>query len=282
LIDIGQADLNYQKQSSQGLQQGEWNIGGISPIMCASQCGHDELVKYLLSKNVNISLTDQGGNTALGVFQGNGQAYYICSQSHPSVFTIKQSQVSISPTETRKRFHVFAGFGNYSNGSSVIVKCNSFVYIGIGGVNPDNYPAFFSQAQIVITPIKIFTADYGIDLRTVGPQSIKIAPPTDNTEALHTLSFCNTKGYTPLDILSFCNKFKIRCFVYYLKMERFITNKDNNIVFNPNSPAFVYYFNDEHIYLINDKQMRHSLLNNNSSKSDIISLLSRLSIVKMN
>ncbi len=34
-------------------------------------------------------------------------------------------------------------------------------------------------------------------------------------------------------------------------MERFITNKDNNmIVYNPNLPAFVYYFNDEHIYLI--------------------------------
>ena len=33
-------------------------------------------------------------------------------------------------------------------------------------------------------------------------------------------------------------------------MERFITNTDMNIVFNPNLPAFVYYFNDEHIYLI--------------------------------
>ena len=97
---------------------------------------------------------------------------------------------------------------------------------------------------------------------------------TDNTQALDTLSFCNTKGYTPLDILTFCIKFKIRCFGYNFKMERFITNKDNNIVFNPNLPAFVYYFNDEHIYLINDKQMRHSLLNNNSTKSDIISLLS--------
>ncbi len=75
------------------------------------------------------------------------------------------------------------------------------------------------------------------------------------------LSFCNTKGYTPSDILSFCNKFKIRCFGYNFKMERFITNKDINIVFNPNLPAFVYYFNDEHIYLINDKQMRHTLLN---------------------
>ena len=35
-----------------------------------------------------------------------------------------------------------------------------------------------------------------------------------------------SKGYTPLDILSFCNKFKIRCFGYNFKMERFITNKD--------------------------------------------------------
>jgi glycosyltransferase involved in cell wall biosynthesis len=98
---------------------------------------------------------------------------------------------------------------------------------------------------------------------------------TDNTEPLDILSFCNTKGYTPLDILSFCNKFKIRCFGYNFKMERFITNTDKNIVFNPNLPAFVYYFKDEHIYLINDKQMRHSLLNDNSSKSDIISLLSK-------
>jgi hypothetical protein len=122
-------------------------------------------------------------NTTLRTFQGNGEAYYIGSQSKPSEFIIQQSQVSISPTDTRKRFHVFAGFGNYSNGSSVIVKCNSFVYTGIGGVNPNNYPAISSQAQITITPVKIFTADYSIDLRTIGPQSIKIAPPTDNTEA---------------------------------------------------------------------------------------------------
>ena len=129
------------------------------------------------------TLRFKGGGTTLRTFQGNGEAYFIGSQSQPSEFIIQQSQVSISPTDTRKRFHVFAGFGNYSNGSSVIVKCNSFIYIGIGGVNPNNYPAISSQAQIVITPVKIFTADYSIDLRTIGPQSIKIAPPTDNTEA---------------------------------------------------------------------------------------------------
>ncbi len=38
-----------------------------------------------------------------------------------------------------------------------------------------------------------------------------------------------SKGYTLLDIFSFCNKLKIRCFGYNLKMERFITKKDNNI-----------------------------------------------------
>jgi hypothetical protein len=51
-----------------------------------------------------------------------------------------------------------------------------------------------------------------------------------------------SKGYTPLDILSLCNKFKFRGCGYNFKMERFITNKDNHIVFNPNVPAFVYYF----------------------------------------
>ena len=181
---------------------GSWGWGETNPGLYYVYVGHyttandastsDMLLEFVghsywdnpgKGQDSMTSLRFKGGNTALGVFQGNGQAYYIGSQSHPSVFIIKQSQVSISPTETRKRFHVFAGFGNYSNGSSVIVKCNSFVYIGIGGVNPDNYPAIFSQAQIVITPIKIFTADYGIDLRTVGPQSIKIAPPTDKTEA---------------------------------------------------------------------------------------------------
>ena len=85
------------------------------------------------------------------------------------------------------------------------------------------------------------------------------------------------KGYTPLNISSFCIKFKILCFGYDYKMERFMTNneKEYDIKFNYNLPAFVFYFNDNHIYLINDKQMRHSLLNNNGNKSDIISLLSK-------
>ena len=85
------------------------------------------------------------------------------------------------------------------------------------------------------------------------------------------------KGYTPLNILSFCIRFKIPCFGYNYKMEKFITNndKDYDIKFNYNLPSFVFYFNDNHIYLINDKQMRHSLLNNNGNKSDIISLLSK-------
>ncbi len=51
---------------------------------------------------------------------------------------------------------------------------------------------------------------------------------------------------------------------------------------NPNLPAFVYYFNDVHIHLINDKQMRNSLLNNNSTKSDIISLLSKERTIEEN
>ena len=69
------------------------------------------------------------------------------------------------------------------------------------------------------------------------------------------------KGYTPLHILYFCNKFKIPCYGYNYKMEKFITNsdKDNSINFNYNLPAFAFYFNDNHIYLINDKKMRHSL-----------------------
>ena len=124
------------------------------------------------------------GNASAGsLFKGNGQAYYIGAQSQPFSFIIQQSQISISPTETRTRYHVFACFGNYSNGSSVIIKCNSFIYVGTGGVNPANFPSVSSQAQITITPVKICSADYAIDLRSIGPQSIKIAPPTDNTEA---------------------------------------------------------------------------------------------------
>ncbi len=83
------------------------------------------------------------------------------------------------------------------------------------------------------------------------------------------------KGYIPLDILYFCNKFKIPCYGYDYKMEKFITNsdKENNIKFYYNLSAFAFYFNDNHSYLINDKKMRHSLLVN-GSKSNIISLLS--------
>ena len=47
------------------------------------------------------------------------------------------------------------------------------------------------------------------------------------------------------------------------------------IVFNnDNLPAFVFYMNDQHIYLINDKQIRQSLLKA-SDNTDIISLLAK-------
>ena len=57
-------------------------------------------------------------------------------------------------------------------------------------------------------------------------------------------------------------------------MQQFITNKNEGIDFNKNIPAFVFYYNDSHIYLINDTVMRQSLLHSND-KSDIISLISK-------
>ncbi len=50
------------------------------------------------------------------------------------------------------------------------------------------------------------------------------------------------KGYSPMDILNFCNDHKIRCFGYDWMMNQFITNKDLNIDFHSNLPAFVFYF----------------------------------------
>jgi hypothetical protein len=82
------------------------------------------------------------------------------------------------------------------------------------------------------------------------------------------------KGYSSDDILYFCNEHKIKCFGYDWKLQQFITNKNEPINFNKNIPAFVYYFNDSHIYLINDTGMRKSLLHSND-KSDIISLISK-------
>ena len=73
------------------------------------------------------------------------------------------------------------------------------------------------------------------------------------------------KGYSPMDILNFCNDNKIRCFGYDWMMNQFITNKDLSIDFHSNLPAFVFYFNDHHIYLINDKDVRHALLNCNKT-----------------
>ena len=73
------------------------------------------------------------------------------------------------------------------------------------------------------------------------------------------------KGYSPMDILNFCNDHKIRCFGYDWMMKEFISNKDLNISFHSNLPAFVFYFNDHHIYLINDKDVRHALLNCNKT-----------------
>ena len=82
------------------------------------------------------------------------------------------------------------------------------------------------------------------------------------------------KGYSSDDILYFCNEHKIKCFGYDWKMQQFITNKNEPINFNKNIPAFVFYFNDSHIYLINDTSMRKSLLHSHD-KSDIISLISK-------
>ncbi len=52
------------------------------------------------------------------------------------------------------------------------------------------------------------------------------------------------------------------------------SNLSQTIKFNKNIPAFVFYFNDSHIYLINDTTMRQSLLHSHD-KSDIISLFSK-------
>ncbi len=57
-------------------------------------------------------------------------------------------------------------------------------------------------------------------------------------------------------------------------MQQFITNKNEPINFNKNLPAFVFYFNDSHIYLINYTAMRQLLLHSHD-KSDIISLISK-------
>ena len=57
-------------------------------------------------------------------------------------------------------------------------------------------------------------------------------------------------------------------------MQQFITNKNEPINFNKNIPAFVFYFNDSHLYLINDTSMRKSILHSHD-KSDIISLISK-------
>ena len=59
-------------------------------------------------------------------------------------------------------------------------------------------------------------------------------------------------------------------------MNQFITNKNDLTNFNKNLPAFVFYFNDSHIYLIKDTAMRKSLSHSND-KSDfqVISLISK-------
>jgi hypothetical protein len=80
------------------------------------------------------------------------------------------------------------------------------------------------------------------------------------------------KGYTPMDILRFCNEHKIKCFGYDWKLNQFMTNKYENIKFNEHLPAFVFYFNDEHIYLIDDKELRNSLLHTNG-QSGFISMI---------
>ena len=82
------------------------------------------------------------------------------------------------------------------------------------------------------------------------------------------------KGYTPWEIVNFCTDHKIRCFGYDWMMSQFITNKNINVDFDHNLPAFVFYFNDNHIYLINDADTRHALLNCNKENVSV-SLLAK-------
>ena len=81
------------------------------------------------------------------------------------------------------------------------------------------------------------------------------------------------EGFSPYQILRFCNDHKIRCFGFDWKMRQFITNKNSDIKFIRRLPAFVFYFNDSHIYLIKDPKIRNALLQG-SSMSELISLLS--------
>ena len=83
------------------------------------------------------------------------------------------------------------------------------------------------------------------------------------------------KGYSPAQILKFCNEHKLRCFGYDWKLQQFITNKTTDITFNHDGlRAFVFYMNDDHIYLINDKELCHALLHSNE-KNEIISMFAK-------
>jgi hypothetical protein len=84
----------------------------------------------------------------------------------------------------------------------------------------------------------------------------------------------DTKGYTPEDIIKFCNNHKVRCWGFNWKLEQFITNRDSGISFRNDIPSFVFYMNDKHIYLIDDKSLRQSLLKSNNN-SDLISILAK-------
>ena len=88
-------------------------------------------------------------------------------------------------------------------------------------------------------------------------------------------------GYTPADILDFCNYFKILCVGLDFKFQKFITNKNTDININNDLLAFVFYMNDEHIYLIDDKETRHSILHSHN-KSDIISIMTKEREIKEN
>ena len=79
-------------------------------------------------------------------------------------------------------------------------------------------------------------------------------------------------GYTSEQILNFCTDHGIKCFGYNFKMEQFLSN--SHLDLRTDLPAFVFYINDDHLYLITNKDLRHSLLNCKTSSQKVISLLS--------
>jgi hypothetical protein len=101
----------------------------------------------------SITVFQFKSGSSSGAFKGNGQAYRLGCANNPSAIRVVQ--------DTNDRYHIYARYGRFSDGSLVSVSYPRLFYFEIDESITTNMN-FDTAIYIEIPIIKIYTSDIGI------------------------------------------------------------------------------------------------------------------------